>query len=170
MTAWRTATTDYVFRMARPLLLGHACKVRLRLFGSAGVPPNTILMHIRWGDTRVEMDLVPMKEYISAASGIVERPNLGNVTVIGVTQGAMASDAFQRERPPEWTVVHMDMPYRWTPVQDILALVYVGLEARVYILTPGSNWSRVFDELRRTRMDYFCGGCTEMVDIRPGEY
>eukprot|EP01039_Chlorochromonas_danica_P007038 gene7036-7783_t len=48
---------------------------------------------------------------------------------------------------------------------SLIALL-LAMEARYYILTTGSNWSRLIDELRKNVVDVQCGNCTEMVDLR----
>ena len=169
VTAWRTATTDYIFRMARPLLLNHACKLRARLFGPAGAPPNTILVHIRWGDKGVEMRLKPIRAYVTAVQQIVTRHKLSKVTVLLISEDPKAWAAFQGAKRPEWRTVHMAKLDRSKLALEVLALVYVGLEARFYVLTRGSNWSRLYDELRRSRTDVLCGNCTTMIDLHPRE-
>jgi len=50
---------------------------------------------------------------------------------------------------------------------SIIALLF-ALESKYYVLTSGSNWSRIIDELRRTTIDHRCGNCTKMVDLREG--
>jgi hypothetical protein len=48
---------------------------------------------------------------------------------------------------------------------SLIALLF-AMESRYYVLTSGSNWSRLIDELRRNVIDRKCGGCTKMVDLR----
>ena len=49
-----------------------------------------------------------------------------------------------------------------------LVALLLAMEAQYYVLTTGSNWSRLMDELRQAVVDVRCGGCTEMVDLRRG--
>lgn len=48
---------------------------------------------------------------------------------------------------------------------SMIALLY-AMESKYYVLTSGSNWSRLIDELRRTKLDHKCGNCTQMIDLR----
>lgn len=48
---------------------------------------------------------------------------------------------------------------------SMIALLY-AMESKYYVLTSGSNWSRLIDELRRTKLDHQCGNCTQMIDLR----
>eukprot|EP00906_Rhabdomonas_costata_P030546 RCo043161 len=101
VSAWRTVTTDYVFRMTRRFVLKYACRIRTRLFGVAGVPANTILVHIRWGDKLGEMELAPISEYIRAVDQIVQRHGILNATTLVVTEDPSAWAAFQKEKRAE---------------------------------------------------------------------
>ena len=47
-----------------------------------------------------------------------------------------------------------------------LASLLVSLESNRYVLTLGSNWSRLINELRATVVDYRCGNCTKMINLR----
>ena len=55
-----------------------------------------------------------------------------------------------------------------TRAQGLVSLVnlLLGLESQYYVLTTGSNWRRLFNELRISIVDVDCGGCTEMIDLR----
>ena len=47
----------------------------------------------------------------------------------------------------------------------------VAMEAKDFVLTTASGWSRLMDELRRNVVDPQCSGgnnCTTMIDLRPG--
>ena len=166
---WRMVTTDFIFRMARRFVLQHACKVRKMLFGPSGVPHNLITVHIRWSDKRTEMRLLPIQDYVHGIDLLTRKYNLTNISVLVVTEDPKAWTSFQKAMRPSWKAYHMPAPLRKTSVLDVLALLYIGLEARVYVLTGKSNWSQIYDELRRARTDYFCGNCTVMLDLSPDE-
>ena len=56
-----------------------------------------------------------------------------------------------------------------------LGSLLVALESRYYILTTGSNWSRLLNELRLNVIEKRCcpantTNCTRMIDLRPGEW
>ena len=44
----------------------------------------------------------------------------------------------------------------------------VAMEAKWFVLTTASNWSRVMDHLRTQIINPRCNNCTHMVDLRPG--
>ena len=50
-----------------------------------------------------------------------------------------------------------------------LGALLIAMEVNRYILTTGSNWSRLINELRNSVVDSRCGNCTKMVDLREGE-
>ena len=50
---------------------------------------------------------------------------------------------------------------------SLIALL-LALEGRYYVMTSGSNWSRLIDELRKNVVDVDCAGCTEYIDLREG--
>ena len=52
-----------------------------------------------------------------------------------------------------------------------LGSLLVAMEAKDFVLTTASGWSRLMDELRRNVVDPQCSGgnnCTTMIDLRPG--
>ena len=49
-----------------------------------------------------------------------------------------------------------------------LASLLIAMEADEFVLTTGSNWSRLMNEIRKNIIDPRCHGCTEMIDLRPG--
>ena len=56
-----------------------------------------------------------------------------------------------------------------------LGSLLVGMESKYYILTTGSNWSRIMNELRTNVIHKRCcinnsKNCTHMIDLRPGEW
>ena len=51
-----------------------------------------------------------------------------------------------------------------------LGSLLVAMEAKDYVLTTGSNWSRLMNEIRKNIIDPRCNFCTTMVDLIPFEY
>lgn len=47
-----------------------------------------------------------------------------------------------------------------------LASLLIAMEANDFVLTTGSNWSRLMDELRRNVVDPRCDNCTTLVDLQ----
>ena len=48
-----------------------------------------------------------------------------------------------------------------------LASLLIAMEANDFVLTTGSNWSRLMNELRKSILNPMCKGCTRMIDLRP---
>eukprot|EP00977_Amphora_coffeiformis_P026487 scaffold27032_cov92-Amphora_coffeaeformis.AAC.1 len=57
---------EVLFTGISDLVVQHARRQLLRVFGPTGAPPNLVTCHIRWGDKVDEMELVPMADYITA--------------------------------------------------------------------------------------------------------
>jgi hypothetical protein len=51
-----------------------------------------------------------------------------------------------------------------------LASLLIAMQAREFVLSTGSNWSRLMNELRKAVLDDRCDGCTRMIDLQPGEW
>ena len=51
-----------------------------------------------------------------------------------------------------------------------LGSLLVAMQANDFVLTTGSNWSRLINELRKNILDPRCGNCTTMVDLSFGEW
>ena len=76
-----------------------------------------------------------------------------------------------RARHPRWRVhllgagaLHHTLYGRSDALREAwvqsLASALVLLNAPSLVLARGSNWARVIDDLRRTRIDHLCGSCT----------
>ena len=53
---------------------------------------------------------------------------------------------------------------------ESIASLVLAMEAKYYVLTTGSNFSRLINELRTNVVDVKCGNCTKMIDLNPGEW
>ena len=51
-----------------------------------------------------------------------------------------------------------------------LGSLLVAMEANDFVLTTGSNWSRLINELHRNVLDPRCNNCTRLIDLLHGEY
>ena len=189
---FRAATTEYMFRNVSDVVIKEAERQVDLVFGPRGVPDNLITVHIRWGDKRMEMKLVPIGDYIKAVHDIVEaRGTNQTVSVFLATEDPKAVKAFQEAAPKEWTIYldqyfHDLLPYRQeTDVYNqnpmtaketkgraglvALGSLLLSMEANDYVLTTASNWSRLMNELRKNVLDPRCNNCTRMIDLRYGE-
>lgn len=160
-------------------------------------PDNLITVHMRWGDKFWEMDLAPAVEYVNAILELLEQRH--NASVIAAVapvniylacEDPRAVEEFLAASPNEWNV-YVDRTVKelnafrpikgnrasWTTRNTkgraglvALASLLVGLEANDFVLTTKSNWSRLMNELRKNVLDRRCGNCTNMIDLRPGEW
>ena len=102
------------------------------------------------------------------------------------TEDPKAVEAFRRNAPPHWNIFvdeylkvfrkHRQSTYNGhallakqlhgQPGRVALASLLVAMEARSFVLTTASNWSRLINELRRSIVEPRRGP-TRMVDLRP---
>ena len=156
---------------------------------------SMIAVHIRWGDKiepvsylggKPEMPKVAVVRYVQAIEKLCERHRISAPAILLATQEAPARAAFMRaaKQHPHWTVheLHAGPLHNWVQAGiwrnqagtaealraswlTSLASLLVLLQARHFVLVRGSNWSRLIDHLRRTRMNALCSRCTSMVDL-----
>jgi hypothetical protein len=157
------------------------------------VPADLITVHMRYGDKFWEMDLAPAEEYTAAVSKILLQRGQGHNRTANIylaTEDPRAVKAFRKAAEPGWrvyvdrTVPELDnyRPARgnrasWTTKNTkgraglvALGSLLVALEANDFVLTTKSNWSRLMNELRKNVLDPRCDKCTQMIDLRPGEW
>jgi hypothetical protein len=193
LTEFRAASMEYLFHRISPIILQEAERQVGLLFGSGGVPADLITVHMRYGDKFWEMDLAPAEEYTAAVSQILLQRGQGHnrsANIYLATEDPRAVNAFLSAAEPGWKVlVDRTVPeldnYRpvkgnrasWTTKNTkgraglvALGSLIVALEANDFVLTTKSNWSRLMNELRKNVLDPRCGNCTQMIDLRPGEW
>lgn len=179
--AFRLAGTEYLFSNLSTALIAETEKAIVDVFGQDGIPENLISVHMRWGDKRKEMQLVEENEYIAAIENFVSNHTLTEPHVYITTESAEALEKMRQalaQQHPTWKVHYYHQNSRGVvPTgmadqtkgaigKDSLVSLLLAMEAKYYVITSGSNWSRLIDELRRSVVDVDCGGCTEMVDLR----
>ncbi|KAG7357548.1 hypothetical protein IV203_002236 [Nitzschia inconspicua] len=142
---------------------------------------------------RPEMKKIEIHEYMDAVRDILSRRR--NTTGRKVTSGAnvylatedpAAVEAFRAAMPPDWNLFvdrflvetqdhrvdeyngHSKMARQLNGKPGLLALasLLVAMEGNDFVLTTGSNWSRLMNELRRAIVDPRCGNCTTMIDLQ----
>ena len=162
------------------------------------VPVDLILVHMRWGDKFVESKLFNVDEYIVEIQKVVDEHKLKEVNILLCTEDPSAVTNFEnRSQHLGWNV-YIDhfytefLPYRLARpksafnmaefnvvlniAQDLegkpglwaLGSVLVAMEAKYYILTLSSNWSRLYNELRKNVVDPRCDNCTVLIDLSHG--
>lgn len=214
-SAIRAATTEFLFTRLADFVIAEAERQLQIHFGNNTltnnrVPKDMITVHIRWGDKRIEMGLLPMEHYTNAVHQIVNDRKIArsSATMSGVDQASdnedevhiylstedpEAVELFLNTTPGHWNV-YLDqyyvemLPYRHQygnnyggnsdlVIQSqgrsgIIALgsLLVAMESKDYVLTTGSNWSRLMNEIRKNIIDPRCHSCTTMVDLLSFEY
>lgn len=190
--AFRTAAVDYMFSNLSPKLVSLAKKKIRGIFGTAGIPTDLITVHIRWGDKQTEMDLVHESEYYSAIAALVSKYSIAKPHIYVTTESLSAVTKLSQEianRNASWALHYyapavfqatsnnkgtqlttMEMAKHSQGSLGLASLIalLIAMEAKYFVLTSGSNWSRLIDELRVSVADPACGGCTKMVDLREG--
>jgi len=189
---FRAASMELLFSHVDRRVISEAERLIPRVFGADGVPKNLITVHIRWGDKYTEMKLLTIDNYLEAAKKLARARGLDDaqVSVYVASDDARALQGFRRAAPPGWKVFDDPMlgDLRAVPMHktyfdhvfaarmsqgyegvESLASLLISLEAEDFVLTTGSNWSRLINELRLSVLDPRCGGCTKMIDLLEGE-
>ena len=187
---FRAASIEFLFREVSPIVIQEAERQSGLTFGPNGAPEDLITVHMRWGDKFWEMDLASVEEYVKGVSDILEQQGRGNATanIYLATEDPAAKEAFIATAPKGWNI-YIDRTIEelneFRPAKGNRAshttkntngragLVAMGslllsMEAKNYVLTTKSNWSRMINFLRKNVLDPRCGNCTRMVDLRPG--
>eukprot|EP01039_Chlorochromonas_danica_P006638 gene6638-7332_t len=183
---FRSAAIEYLFSNLNPRLVEEAQHAIKEVFGSSGIPKDMITLHVRLGDKKKEMKLVTPLEYYDAIDNLIGRhPNLTDPHIYVTTESLEGMKELHEQlknHRKTWKLYHyapsifnsnevispMEMAQRTQGSigkHSLIALL-LAMEARYYILTTGSNWSRLIDELRKNVVDVQCNHCTEMVDLR----
>jgi len=187
---FRAASLEYLFREVSPIVIQEAERQSGLIFGPDGAPEDLITVHMRWGDKFWEMDLASVEEYVKGVSDLLEQQGRGNSTanVYLATEDPKAKEAFLEAVPTGWSVYvdrTIDELNDFRPAKGnrashttkntkgraglvAMGSLLVAMEAKHYVLTTKSNWSRMMDFLRTNILDPRCGNCTRIVDLRPG--
>merc|ERR1712194_129087 len=159
-----------------------------RVFGRPFAPDRLITVHIRWGDKSTEMKLVDIEAYVAAVKTLLEkRREQTPVHIYVASEDPLAAKRFRNAAPREWSVYVDVMPEEMKALRPsrgnhafvcairsrgkagtiALASLAISMQANEFVLTTGSNWSRLMNELRKNVIHPRCSGCTSMVDLRP---
>jgi hypothetical protein len=190
---FRAASMEYLFQSLSPIVIQEAQRQIGLLFDHGRAPRDLISVHVRWGDKFWEMDLAPISDYIDAVHHMVAKQGRDNATTSHIylsTEDPRAAKEFLEAAPPTWNVyvdrtvteLNTFRPTKgnrasWTTRNTkgraglvALGSLLVALEADYFVLTTKSNWSRLWNELRKNVIDSRCGNCTHMIDLRPGKW
>jgi len=192
---FQTATMNYLFGQVSTHLVAEAERQHQLVFGknaSVGgdkshTPDDLITVHVRWGDKKNEMKLVPIQQYVDAIHRLLQERPRPKVNIFLATEDPEAVKQFQESAPSEW-IIYLDpfyeelLPHRGEGYNNVpragkelkgklgttsLGSLLVAMEANEFVLTTESNWSRLMDAVRATIVDPSCDGCTKVVDLRP---
>lgn len=192
----RMSATEFLFLHVSSGVVQEAERqLNLVFAGHDEVPQNLITVHVRWGDKSEEMDLVEITKYVDAVKSIVDRRTSldgrdDEVNVYLATEDPEAIQQFDRAMPKTWNLFvdhgsvellndrideysgHAEMARKLDgrPGLVFLGSLLVAMESNDFVLTTGSNWSRLMDELRKGLLDPICDFCTTMIDLRPGQW
>ena len=184
--AFQAAAAEYLMASLSPWLVQLASMdASTSVFGPAGPPADMITCHIRWGDKDSEMELVDISSYVRAVSKLVRRHALTQpVSIYVTTEDPHALEAFIAAAAGyPWRVLNYAPSVskrrsRHGPANDAMATrgragtqsiiaLLLALNARYYVLSTASTWSRLINNIRLRVVDRECNGCTDMVDLRP---
>ena len=185
----RTSGIEYLFSHTSSVVIQEAERQLKQVFGDeVPLPSQLITVHIRWGDKSIEMDLVPIQEYVDAVQSLASDKNLtgADVNIFLASEDPQAVKQFQNAaRSHQWNVFvdayfqdFGDVPHQGIngnsklskrlqgrPGLVALASVLVALQANSFVLTTRSNWSRLINELRKSVLDPRCDSCSRLIDL-----
>lgn len=141
-----------------------------------------ITIHIRWGDKWREMKLVSIEDYVNATKKILtkkERNGEVDVNIYIASEDPIAIQKFKEVAPSHW-IIHQSGPKvskdgeRMKKIAnssggkaglESLGALLISMQANRYVLSTGSNWSRLINELRKNIVDPRCGKCTTVAEF-----
>lgn len=182
---FRAAAMEYLFSRVSPRLYHAAENAAREIFNMStggSIPNDMIAVHIRWGDKAKEMKLVGLEEYINAIKLVIANHSISQPSIYLVTENADAVEMVKKEISSlnsSWKIYshgHFLTDYERkqlghrVPTGQIgkanLISLLIAMESKYYVLTTGSNWSRILNELRTNVVDQVCNKCTAMVDLQ----
>ena len=183
---WRTLAIEHLLRPRDHVVRWLREQADAFWGARGGVPANLISVHVRWGDLAAEeMGIVPVTAYVQAVRWLAASRGLradGRLELIVTTEDPAALAAFRAAAPAVWRL-HVYEYERHATLGEAggersigstsLLQLFLALEARLFVCTTGSNWCRLINELRKTRLDRSagCGGnCTLFADLCYGEW
>ena len=185
----RAAGIEYLFSQTGPLLIEEAERQMTQVFGDERpLPSQLITVHIRWGDKKSDMKLLPIQDYVDAVQNLSSAKNLKGpeVNIFLASEDPLAVQGFQEAaKAHQWKVFvdayyqifqddrrpelngnpHMSKKLQGRPGLVALASVMIALQANSFVLTTRSNWSRLINEMRKNILDPQCDSCSQMIDL-----
>ena len=183
VSEWMAAGTEWLFQSVNPIVIQEAERQIQEAFPEGlPDPQDLVTVNIRWGDKGYEMELVAIEKYLDAVKELIkDKPKDSKTYVYLASEDPRAIEAFLKNAPSEWSI-HMsgpktpednnkitDMTSGKAGLESFGALL-LSMQANNYVVTTGSNWSRLINELRKNIIDPRCGFCTRLVDLESGEW
>jgi hypothetical protein len=187
VTDFHAASMEWLFQNVKPIVIEEAERqIRDTFPDGLPNPNNMITVNIRWGDKGREMELQPIERYINAVTELLkERPQIDvtdtSIHIYLATEDPDAINAFNAAAPSSW-IIHNSGPTNPVGNKDMMSqangknglesfgALLISMESNGYVLTTGSNWSRLINELRKNVINPRCGNCTKMIDLMYGEW
>ena len=145
----------------------------------AGGMPPCITVHVRHGDKGTEMALHPLSDYMDAVERMrKEYPAVSGInTIMLSTEDEHVIDETRQYSAYRFIFTEHPRHNEFSPMEQAKRIGYnetlnsfINLELSMlcqgFVLTTGSNWSRLLDELRLTRGKWN----TPVIDIEPGQW
>jgi len=157
--AARATALAFVLTLVRPSVYAAACAAAGKLQLLSGKRP-IVSVHIRWGDKQREMKLVAIETYVRAVTAF----HLVDPLIFVTSEDKNAVDAFRSKAPNHWQVTTYsaatsplssgpnNSPVNFASHQPDAGLhslvsLMLAYQGSHFVLTTGSNWSRLFNEL-----------------------
>jgi hypothetical protein len=186
---FRAASIEWLFQSVNPIVIQEAERQIQQAFGPEGLPDrrNMITVNVRWGDKAREMELQPISRYIDAVDELLRERNRTDardddpIHIYLASEDPRAIDEFKAHAQPSW-IVHSSGPTNPLDNTNMMAqangkngleslgALLVAMESYGYVLTTGSNWSRLINELRKNVVNPRCRQCTKMIDLLEDEW
>ena len=150
---------------------------------------------MRWGDKYSETPLIGVEVYIGVIRRMEREQNLNEINVFLCTEDPVAVAAFlDRSQPLGWNiyidhfyseyeshrlsrpqsadneveynlVAKLTLELKGKPGLWAIGSILVAMESKYYVLNLASNWSRIYNELRKNVVHPRCNNCTVMIDV-----
>lgn len=157
----RAIALAFTLSFLRPSVFDAARKTAHALgFSTHYIKDPLVTIHIRWGDKHKEMKLLAIDEYINAVRAL----KLTRPAIFVTTEDVNAIKAFKARAMKNWAVyTYSNATSTLTSGKDgrptnlgaqdatagfhSLVSFWVGFQSSYFVVTRGSNWSRLFSEL-----------------------
>ena len=177
----RAATTQYLMAHMNETVYEDAAQTAAYRALTREAQRRVVSVHVRWGDKGREMALRPINEYVEAVKNVTKYTGEA-LDVFLTTEDAKAVAAFRQAAPENWNVIVYDAAvssdkvlygrhgmadqarnHKESGYHSLIALV-LAMQADAFVITSGSNWSRLMEELCLGRdLEPRC----DIVDVTP---